>query len=208
MTRAEARTAIQAATDHDGASDTQVTTAQLNSWIDIEHKLLRRQLAQIAPSLYMATAAEETLAALDETLTMPSDYESLVRLEVKNGSNWFPVPISDELNTQTGSLTVREQGGVLNVSPASLAAGTYRIIYAQKPVTLSADSSTNGVLLVPDGCEDIIVERVSARVREKCDEDPTPHLNRAATNWTEQRKALRKRYGKGGQPALRLVRGW
>ena len=80
MTRAEARTAIKTATDHDGASDTQVSTTQLDTWIDEEHKLFRRQLSAAVPWLYTAVGNEETLAAGDDTLTIPNDFERLYRL--------------------------------------------------------------------------------------------------------------------------------
>ena len=208
MTREECRTAVKTATDHDGASDTQVTTAQLNTWIDIEHKLLRRLLAQVAPQLYTAADNSQTISSGTESLTMPSDFERLIRLEIQVGDRWLPIEVSDELSPHIGTLAVREEGGTLKVAPGALTAGTYRIIYVQKPTTLSADSGAGGVLLVPDGCEDIIVEKVAARVRERLDEDPTPHLNRAAATWKEQKSALRRRYGKAPQPGMRTTRRW
>lgn len=207
MTRAEARTAIKTATDHDGVLDTQVTDTQLNAWIDTEHKLFRRELSQIVPSLYAATDEEQTLdSSLEEdSLSLPDDYERLVRVEKQAGSVWYPVDISDELNPHTGTLVVREEGTDLVVSPATQTSGTYRIVYVQKPATMGSDSAT---LDVPDGCEGIVVERVCALVRVRLDEDATPHQQRALALWTEQKKYLRRRYGKSPQPGLRLARRW
>ena len=208
MTRTEARTAIRAATDHD--ADTQVTDAQLNVWIDIFHQLLRRELNLIAPQLYTATAASETIAAGTTALTMPSDYGTLVRVEVQSGSDWYPVPLSDELNVHTGELQVREEGNVLTLAPSSRTAGTYRIVYVKEPATLSAESGTGGVLLVPKGCEYIITEAVAACVRNRDNDDPSFHLNNGLSGqiWKTQKSALRRRYGKGAAPGLRLTRNW
>ncbi len=205
MTRAEARTAIQSAYETVGGAP---TSTELNTWIDLEHKLFRRQLAKSVPQIYTATDTQQVLAAGSDSLTLPSDYERLVRLEKLSGSDWYPVDISDELSPHLGCLTVREEGTALKVDPVLDAPGTYRIVYVQKPVTLSADSGTGGVLLVPDGCEDIIVERCAARARVKQEEDPGPHLARANDVWTEQKRALRKRYGRSPKPGLRMVRNW
>jgi hypothetical protein len=209
MTRSEARTAIKAATDHDGASDTQVTTTQLDTWIDLEHKLLRRQLSLIVPTLYTSVDEEQTLTSTDEdddVLSVPSDFERLVRVERQVGTAWHPVPVSDELSPHVGSnITVREEGEELRISPLTSAPGVYRIVYVAIPATMDDDADT---LDVPAGCEDIILEKVAARVRIRLDQDPSPHSARAAETWLEQKKALRRRYGKMAVPGLRMTRRW
>ncbi len=212
MTRVECRTAIRAGTDQDATDETnaQVTAATLNAWIDAEHKLLRRELARVAPSLYTATDVSQTVsgASLD-TLALPADFDTLVRVERQAGTAWYPLDVSDGLSPHTGGLTVREEGASLKVAPAALATGgAFRIVYIQAPATLTADSGTGGVLLVPGGCEDIIVDRVSARVQSRFQRDPSPYLSRAADTWKHQKTSLRRRYGNMPVPGLRRSRGW
>jgi hypothetical protein len=212
LTRAEARTAIRAATDQEASDETaaQVLGTQLNTWLDLEHKLFRRELSQAVPSLYTATGSEHTPNATTGALTMPSDYERLVRVELKVGANWYPVDVaSDGLSPHLGDLCVREEGGTLYLAPVTTAAAyTVRIVYVQSPGALSADSGANGVLLVPEGCEDIICARVEARVQVRFQRDPSPHAARAAAVWREQRKYLRKRYGATPVPGLRTTGRW
>jgi hypothetical protein len=208
MTRDEARTLIRANTDHEGSADTQITTTQLNAWIDIENKLLAREVALVAPSLYTLADEEQELVASDddESLLIPDDFEHLVRVEKQAGSIWYPLEISDELNVHTGSrLTAREEEGVITLSPQAMCTGTYRIIYVRTPLTLDNDVEN---LDVPAGCEDIVCERVCARVRTKLDEDPSVHIANAERVWGVQKKALRRRYGKSPQTGLRKVKFW
>lgn len=212
MTRAEARTAIRAATDQEASDETaaQVLGTQLNTWIDLEHKQLRRELSQIVPSLYTAVGSEQTPNATTGALTMPSDYERLVRVEIKIGSTWYPVEeASDGLSPHLRELCVREEGSTLFLAPVATATSyTVRIVYVQSVATLSADSGTGGVLLVPDGCEDIILARVEARVQTRFQRDPSPHIARAREVLREQKKYLRKRYGTTAQPGLRVTGRW
>lgn len=206
MNRAAARTLIRANTDHEGASDTQVTDTQLDTWLDIEHKLLCREVAFIAPSLYTQLDDEQELDAGDGALEFPDDFERLVRLERQAGASWYPIDISDSLSPHTGSgLTVREEEEGLQVSPAESCAGTYRIVYLRRPLTLDDDDEEFDL---PPGCEDILCERVCARARIKLDEDPTPHQSRADSAWVKQKQALRRRYGRGAEPGMRLTRRW
>ena len=205
MTRAEARTAIQASFETVAGAP---TTAELNVWIDLEHKNFRRELADAVPSLYESTTAEQTLTTADDVFELPADFETLVRFERKYGTTWQPVEVADGLMPQLGDLSFLETGATLKVGPNVLAPGTYRAVYIAQPATLSAESGTGGVLLVPAGCEDVILERVAARCRIKLEEDPSPHTGRAAAVWREQKRALRKRYGRHPVPGLRVVRGW
>lgn len=203
MNRSQARVAIRASTDHD--DDTQVTDAQLDVWLEQEHKAFRRQLAMVAPTLYATTDDEQELESDDELLTKPVNFEQLIRIEKKYGTEWYPVEASDDLSPHIGGLTFREEGDFFKLAPAALVAGTYRIVHSFAPDDLDDDSDT---LEVPPGCEDIILERVCARVRERLDSDPTPHLQRAKRLWDEQRPIIRRRHGKHAKPGLRLVRRW
>lgn len=209
MTRSEARTVIRANTDHEGASDTQVTTTQLDTWIDLENKLLAREVALIAPTLYTKTDDEQELASgdTDGSLNLPDDFERIVRIEKQvSGDVWYPLSISDGLSPHTGStLTAREEEDCYIISPDAIMAGTYRLVYVRQAVTMSDDSDT---LDVPSGCEDVLIERVCARVRGKLDEDPSLHLQNADRTWRVQKQALRRRYGKSPEPGIRPMRRW
>lgn len=208
MNRSDARTLIRANTDHEGVADTQVTDAQLNAWLDIEHKLLCREVALIAPTLFTAQDEEQELDTGDDEgiLTIPDDFERLVRVEKQQGPIWYPIIISDELTPHTGSvLTVREEEGEFRLSPVTMVPGVYRIVYVRTPITLDGDSDEFDL---PGGCEDIVCERVCARVRVKLDEDPTIHASNADRVWRAQKQALRRRYGKGAVPGIRLTRRW
>src|SRR3954468_15673333 len=105
MTRAEARTAI--ASKYEAAAGGP-TSSELNSWIDIEHKLLRRSLARIVPSLYTAVDNSQTITGT--SITLPSDFETLVRLERQYGQDWLPVDVGDGLSPQIGDLNQLEIG--------------------------------------------------------------------------------------------------
>ncbi len=205
MTRAECRTAIRALTYHD--SDTQITDAQLNTSIDLKHKQLRRRLSVVAPSLYTATHTQETITGTDDTLTLPTYFDRLVRLERLYGSQWLPVPVSDHLNAHIGSLAMREEGTDIKVDPVGLAPGTYRIVYIVKPVTISTDAdAATGTLLVPDGMEEIVVLEVAGDlVRPRSNEEGAAHLAAAERIWRQSIPALRQRYGQHPVPGLRVV---
>lgn len=207
MTLDEARTAIRALTDHDGENDDQVTDDQLDIWINLEHAMIRRRLAHIAPSLYEATDDEQTLDSDDEgLLDLPADFDSLVRVEQQIGSDWYPISVADGLQPHVSPLNVREEYDGLRLAPVSLAIGTFRIVYKQAAAIELADDADD--LEVPDGFEDIIIEKCAARVRTKDADDPSPHFIRAQEVWNELKGPLRRRYGNHSVPGLRIVRGW
>ena len=69
---------------------------------------------------------------------------------------------------------------------------------------------------LPLGCEDIVVELVSAWVSSRVPgDDPTPHLQAVWGNpvlgipglWKEQLLALKKRYGRSVRQGFRSVMG-
>lgn len=189
MIRSGAITAIRTATAHDG--DTQVTDTQLGVWIDLEVTRLRREVNSIAPGLYSDTTATQALTSSDPDFDLPADFERLIRFERLEGTRYVGVDVADELHPDLSCLRgARLEDGVIRVFPAEDAAGTYRLVYCTTH-TLTSDYT----LTVPGGCEDIIVERVSARVRVRLNEDPTPHQVEAARIWAEQKTAIRRRYG-------------
>jgi len=100
---------------------------------------------------------------------------------------------------------MREEGASIMLGPVQLAPGTYRVVYVADPAAISGDVTAYAV---PEGFEDVITERVAARVRERDEDDPSLHLRRADATWTELLRPLRKRYGRHGVPGIRQVRRW
>ena len=196
MTVTQARTAIRASTNHD--ADTQVTDAQLDVKIDQEFQRLRRALGAYVPALFESTSAP-TITAGNNTIAKPATFERVRRLErLISGALYYPVPVVDMLNAnQETQLVFYEQGSNLVLMPISRAEGTYRLTFVTKP---AAGYTTFDV---PEGCEDVIIERVAAWVRQRHDEDPGYHLRAAAEMWKEQRSVLLRRYGL--HPSVALV---
>jgi hypothetical protein len=205
MLKSEARTAIRSTYEDVAGAP---TDSELNVWLDLEQKLFRRELTIAAPTLYQKVDATQTIANGAETLALPSDYDSLIRVERLDGVTWLPVDVSDALTTQIGAVAVREEGAAIKIGPTLISGASYRLIYNPVPASLASTNSPDETLAIPVGCEDILIERVAARARVKLEEDPSPHLTRAAAVWNEQKRALRRRYGRMPVPGLRSLRRW
>lgn len=205
ITYAAARTQIRTATAHD--VDTQASDAQLDSWLDQEVAQLRRALISVAPGLYQRVAATQlptVNAWFDLSIVSPA-FERVWRFERLYGSTYLDVPVADESSPDAGFLTYRETTDsgtpILRLSPSTEALNaTYRLTYHPKPTAASVE--------VPEGLEDVAVQKVAARVAMRLFDDPAPYLALADRVWLEQRKYLRKRYGAQPQPGLRLTKGW
>lgn len=213
MTFAEAIVSARGATDH--VTDTQVTDTQIARFLNDARLSLLRRLSLVVPSLYTAISSPVTLTTGGLTyLSSPADMDRILRVERRStdGVNWYPVSASDELNhdglgdvwSWPGDLNWREEGATIQLAPPNCAPGTYRIVY----VTVGADISGGTALGVPTGCENIIVQEACAQIREALDEDPAPHMARAAALWVEMKRELRRRYGQHVKPGLRRTRGW
>lgn len=203
MLTSEAVTNVKTSTSHD--SDDQVSTAQYVAWFQVEQDRIRRRLAAAVPT-YAATTASFTLTGSTVTMAQPATFLALVRLEKLSGSRYYAVPVSNGLDTSgSGALEYRELGANIVVEPVEEAPGTYLLTYVTKGATLAADMST--ALDLPIGFEDVACERVAARVRERCSEDPAPHIRRAEEVWREVFPAFKRRYGAHPVSGLRRVRG-
>jgi hypothetical protein len=195
MTVAEALVAIRASTLHD--ADTQVTDAQLTVKLDQEFRRLRRQLAAHVPSLFEATATA-TITAGNNTIAKPATFERVRLLErLIASARYYVVPLMDRLNAnQSGTLNFYEQAANIVIQPPEAAPGDYRLTFQTKPATGYTSFD------VPEGLEDVFIERCAAWVRVRHEEDPTPHIALANDVWTEQRRVLKKRYGAHPVPGL------
>ena len=205
LTYLQARTQIRTATAHD--VDAQVSDTQLDSWLDQEVAQLRRMLISVAPTLYQRTAPTQTPAVnswFDLAIVSPA-VERVWRFERLYGSTYIQVPVSDEASPEADFLNYRETTNagspILLLAPSREAlGGTYRLIYHPVPAASTVE--------VPTGCEDVVIQRVAGRVAMRLFDDPAPFFALADRVWTEQRRALRRRYGAQPQPGLRLTKGW
>lgn len=201
-------TNIKTATSHD--SDDQVTAAQYLAWVQLEQDRIRVHCALAIPSLYTSTQSN-TLSGTT-TISKPADFLALVRFEKLVGTKYWPVWTADGLSTHgLGGLEFREEATNFEVAPTEESDGTYKMTYVTKGATLTSALTTppgsNATIEVPLGLEDVLSERVAARVRERCYEDAAPHYKRADDLWKELFPLIKRRYGRHSVPGLRRVRG-
>lgn len=185
---------IRAATDHD--SDTQVTDAQLLVWINKEYFRLRRIIGDVAPKLYSAQVTF-TISSGNTYAIVASDFERIYKLERLNvGSSYDPMVVANELDPEVipdGAVAAfLERGATLEIYPSTAASASYRLTYTTKPTALA---SAGDACTVPEGAEEVIVQRVAARVRIRFEEDPSPHQALAAEALAEVRSFIQRRYG-------------
>ncbi len=205
MTVTQAYAAVRASALHD--IDTQDTDAQLLVKITQEYQRLRRWLCTFVPNLY-ETSATITVAAGASSIakTGLTNFERLRRVERQQGSasgTYYPISIADTLNAnQARTLCAYEQGAYILLAPTSSAPGTYRVTFVTGTGTVAAGTTLD----VPDGLEDVIVERCAAWVRQRHDEDPSYHIRAADEILKEQRQLLRGRYGTHAVPGLNTTR--
>lgn len=199
-TFANAITDIRTATRYDTASPSPVTDAQVTVWLNGEMHRFRRQLNAEVPELYRAVSSSLPIASGAQTLTKPAGFDKLVRVERLVGARWVNVEPAAPVDMECGDLGWEEVGNTYLIWPSTSAPGTYRLVY-------SADA-TDGTLEVPEGMEDVVVERVCARVKERLmPAEAQLHFAIADRIWTEQLPLLRRRLGRniasGFRPSYR-----
>ena len=188
-------TAVRTATRYDTVSPSPVTDAQVTVWLNSEMARFRRQLNAEVPEIYRNTSAH-TIVSGAQTLTKAGDFEKLVRIELLVGSSYINVEPASPVDLEAGRLGYEEVGGTYLIWPTISAPGTYRIVYNT--------TSVDGTLDVPAGMEDVVVERVCARVKERlAPAEAQMHLDIADRLWTEQLPYLRRRHGRNLQAGFR-----
>jgi hypothetical protein len=199
VTKADAITAVRTATRFDTASPSPVTDTQVGVWMDQESARVRRLLNVAVPALYKATSSNLPILAGAQTLTKPAGFEKLVRIEVLTGDRWETVePASDTNPSFDYCLGFEEVGNTYLIWPLASAPGTYRMVYS------TAITSGYTTLEVPDGLEDVIIERVCARVKERLQPgEAGMHFDVADRIWAEQLPLLRMRYGRTNRSGFR-----
>jgi hypothetical protein len=189
MTFAEAITAVRSATAHD--VDQQVTDTQLAAELDREYRRVRRRIAMFAPSMYQVVLDNIAVPMTaippipSNAIAKPDNFERVLTLERQLGNQIYaPLSMMSQLNAQGGRLQ--------NVS------GVYRLTYIRRPI--DQDLSTPAALAaatfdIPEGAEDIITQTVCGWVRQRHNEDPTWHMERAQMLFDELRSNFVMRYG-------------
>lgn len=156
----------------------------------------RRLVNEVAPEVYRAVTADLVIASGAQTLTTPADYERLVRLEASISGRWVNVEPASDTDAESGPLGFEEVGATFLIWPSTRAAGTYRIVYNKL--------ATDGTLEVPPGLEDVVVEKVCARVKERlAPEEAQLHLSIADRLWAEQAPLLKRAFGRNNQQGFK-----
>ena len=205
MSLATMRAQVRRRTSHD--ADLQVEdAADIDVAIDGEYKRLRRLLINTAPRLYLITEGSFTLSGSSDTHALPSDFERVWRFERQEAGRWFPVPVATEPDASqpvfSGRRSFRVEAANLIVSPVALAPGTYRLTY--HPGIVAGYTTVT----VPDGLEEIIINRAAALLMPREMGDVAEFTRIADRVWAEQRPALRRAYGAHPVSGLRVVRGY
>ena len=185
-TVANAIVAVRTATAHD--SDTQTTDAQITDQLDQDYRDLRRFISQFAPTMYQDvetfTIAAGALTITQRSHDKPVNYERIIRMEYDLGGGcWEPLA--------TRSVLHASQGVAVDV------AGDYRMTYVTQPI----DGYT--AFDIPPGASRILVQLAAAFVRQRHDEDPSYHEQKAAQLKADLRRDLVMR--QGAHPVCALV---
>jgi hypothetical protein len=167
-----------------------------------EYRSLRRRLSAEFPTLYEALSSETTLTTT-AVIAKPTDCETVRLVERKSGNQWFPLEVAQSYSrSYPDGLSFYERGADLIITPTELAPGVYRVHYVKTPASPIVTYD------VPDGLETIIVELVSAWIRQRQNEveQVNYHLAQAKRIWDENYSALRRRYGSHSASALKRER--
>lgn len=188
MDFAGAITAVRTATRYDLVAPSPVTDAQVIVWLNSEMARFRRALNAAIPQLYRVTSGSLVIASGAQAITKPGDLDSLIRLERSFSGGWVNIEPSDQVNPEFGAIGFEDVGATYLIWPTTQAPGTYRLVYSAM--------STDGALAVPAGLEDVVVERVCARVKERlAPEEAQLHFAIADRIWQDQIPALKRQYG-------------
>lgn len=202
MTFADAITDIRERTDQDlpsgGAVEEQpIKDSTIKRWINIEVQNVRRLLLAAAPALFATQSAFTASAGPPPFWTKAATFDR-VRLVERKGTDgtYYPIEKANELDPEMSpSYAWRELGSKIEFFPSTGAAGDYRVTFLAKPAALVNSSD---VLDVPDGVEDVVVERVCARVRRRFEESPAEHIEAAKAALEEALGFLQGRDGLHG----------
>jgi hypothetical protein len=208
MLFSDACTKVRSATLHD--DDTQFNDAQLLSVLAGECRRLSKWTCSFLPALREAVvsgiAVTSTGVILKSALV---DFERLLRVErlANGGVNYFPVDIAPGIESDYPyRVSVREQPSQLLISPASLAAGTYQVVYLKGGPLAPALGDTVDLI---DELYDVMVEQGCMWARQRHNEhDRISYHEKRSAELMESAYGLRNRYGNHGTPGLKRERRW
>lgn len=201
MLFSDAISRVRAGTLHD--TDTQYTDTQLLAVLVAECRSLRRWLAVHVPQLCSATvsAIAVTTAAPYILKSALTTFERLIRVERLEGSYYFPISVSSDLEaSKPGLISAVEQPLQLLISPADQAAGTYQVVYCTNLIASPTTATDTGL---PSDLDDVMIERACAWARQRHDEGWQYHLKVAEDKMREAHTLLKTRYGSHGRPGLK-----
>lgn len=202
-----------------------VQDASLYPELEIETKNLRNYLAEKVPGAFEFSTTSPTVNA-DGEIVVPNDYRKMIRLErLLSGSgltaHYVDVPPANPLRPQDNSqLCWRETNFQfrLALSPpqdVSTVLG-WRLTYVSVP-SITIDTS-NDLVDVPDGFEEIVIYRVAATVAIRChDEEKASYFREVVDGnpakgtkglLAELVQALRRRHGAHSRPGATPTRGY
>jgi hypothetical protein len=193
-TLADLLASIRGATDQDVSGP--ITDDLLVLWLNEEQGKVRRRIAAFAPALFEAISGDFVVTSPATTIDISSLTTLLKILEVqqKRGADYFSIRPAG-LNATIGPLAYRQRGFpgagcVIDLFPARMAPGTYRVRYTTAATPFVLANPTTQVVQLPAGGETALVEAVAARVRVRCAEDPSGHLQLEANAYAELRMGL------------------
>lgn len=208
MLFSDACTKVRSATLHD--DDTQFTDTQLLGVLAGECRRLTKWMCMYLPSLREAVVSGITVDGTGVILKSAlTDFERLRRVErlANGGVNYFPVDIAPGIEADYPyRVSVREQPTQLFISPASLAAGTYQVVYCKGA---SSSPALGDTVDMPDELCDVMVERGCMWARQRHNEmDHVSYHEKRADALMADAYGLRNRYGDHGKPGLKHERRW
>lgn len=191
---------VRHVTDHD-SDDQAGTTAQLTDRINEEYLTLHRQIADLIPDLFTVVSGDITVASGTTTINPAaaplsiSNLSKIRAVQIKVSGRYFDLPVAPVGNAEmSGRRGWRLLfGPTIELTPANATAGTYRLRYMAKAAALTGGAPD---VLLPDGADKVIIERVAARIRPRVDEEQhvQAHLAAADEAWRELRKSLVAQY--------------
>lgn len=178
------------ATRHD--TDTQVLDTQLYIWLGEHVRALHSMAVRLCKSQYrqsapftVASGASSVTVGVGALVAVPAntylDFNG-VDFDV-GGGNYQPLkPLNFRGRGVVNGRRYLLRGDSIDLYPAINAAGNYKLWYLPTIATVTPPIAGTTYVL-PEGGDLWLSEQLSARVRVRFQQDPTPHINLAKMYW-------------------------